>query len=309
MNEDERRRFEQVVARVAPGSRLVRAWRLEGGVSAEVTGLEIARPDGALEKALVRRHGLADLAANPNIAADEYRLLESVYAAGLPAPEPLFLDTSCELFPTPYLVVEFIEGAPEMAPADPLSFARELAAILARIHSVDWSGVDFAFLPRRVDRVARLLAERPAQLDERLSESHIRAALESRWPPTQGNEPRLLHGDFWPGNLLWRDGELAAIVDWEDAAWGDPLADLGNSRLEILWFFGPEAMDAFTDAYRELLPDLNYADLPLWDLYAALRPAGKLWDWGLDPKDERRMVRLHRSFVEQALARLTCRDR
>lgn len=309
MNEADRQRFEQVVARMAPGSRLVRAWQLEGGVSAEVTGLEFERPDGSVEKALLRRHGPVDLAENPNIAADEYRLLQIVRAAGLPVPAPLLLDTSCAIFPTPYLVVEFIDGALELEPADPVGFARELAAILARIHSTDWTGVDLDFLPRKLDRVARLLAERPEQLDERLSESPIRAALESRWPPAQGNEPRLLHGDFWPGNLLWRDGELAAIIDWEDAAWGDPLADLGNSRLEILWFFGPEAMDAFTDAYWELMPDLNYADLPLWDLYAALRPAGKLWDWGLDPKDERRMVRLHRSFVEQALARLTRRDR
>ena len=25
----------------------------------------------------------------------------------------------------------------------------------------------------------------------------------------------LLHGYLWPGNLLWQDGRLVAVVDWE----------------------------------------------------------------------------------------------
>jgi aminoglycoside phosphotransferase (APT) family kinase protein len=35
----------------------------------------------------------------------------------------------------------------------------------------------------------------------------------------------LLHGDYWPDNTLWRDGRLVCVIDWEDAALGDPLAD------------------------------------------------------------------------------------
>jgi aminoglycoside phosphotransferase (APT) family kinase protein len=45
----------------------------------------------------------------------------------------------------------------------------------------------------------------------------------------------LMHGDYHIGNVLFRheDGELAAIVDWELAALGDPLLDLG--RLLTVW--------------------------------------------------------------------------
>lgn len=35
-----------------------------------------------------------------------------------------------------------------------------------------------------------------------------------------------LHGDLHPGNLLMRDGRLAAVIDWGLAAVGDPAADL-----------------------------------------------------------------------------------
>ncbi len=67
-------------------------------------------PDGLSEKAVVRLHGEVDRAGNPDIAADEFRVLEIVQAAGIPVPAPLYLDTSCELFEIPYLVVAFVEG-------------------------------------------------------------------------------------------------------------------------------------------------------------------------------------------------------
>jgi aminoglycoside phosphotransferase (APT) family kinase protein len=248
-------------------------------------------------------HGEVDRSSNPSIAADEFRLLELVQSAGIPVAAPRYVDTSCELFDIPYLVVAFVEGAPEFEPADLSATMRVMAEQLAALHSVDWSPEELDFLPARADAVARRLAARPEHLDEALSEGRIRAALEAAWPPSSVNRPALLHGDYWPGNLLWRDGQLAAVIDWEDAATGDPLADVGNCRLESLWAFGEDAVSAFTERYRELMPLLDYANLPYWDLYAALQPAGKLAGWGLDTGAERRMKEQHRGFVERALAR------
>jgi aminoglycoside phosphotransferase (APT) family kinase protein len=113
------------------------------------------------------------------------------------------------------------------------------------------------------------------------------------------NASVLLHGDFWPGNLLWRDGALAAVIDWEDAQVGDPLADLGNSRLEFLWALGHEAMTGLTNRYLALTA-IDTGALPYWDLVAALRPCGKLADWGLEPATEQRMRQRHAWFVDQA---------
>jgi hypothetical protein len=69
---------------------------------------------------------------------------------------------------------------------------------------------------------------------------------------------------------LWRDGELTAVIDWEDACLGDPLIDLAQSRSEIAWIFGPAAVELFTGHYRQQQP-LNDEQLPYWDLCAALR--------------------------------------
>ena len=85
-------RFAQVVRRLDPEAALRRAWPLTGGVSAEVTALELLHADGRTQTVIVRQHGAADRRANPRIAAAEFRLLAGLHAAGLPVPEPLLLD-------------------------------------------------------------------------------------------------------------------------------------------------------------------------------------------------------------------------
>jgi len=233
--------FEGVVQRVNPGSNLLRAWALTGGVSAEVTALEVLLPDGQTQKMIVRRHGVVDLGLNPNIAADEFALLRFLKAVGLAAPESFYLDSSGEIFPTPYLVVEFVEGTPDFAPSNLADFIRQMASALAQIHVLDGLNPALAFLPQQTLILTEKLKQRPTNLDDSLDEGPIRDALEAACPPTATNNIALLHGDFWPGNILWKDGQIAAVIDWEDALLGDPLADLANARLEVLWAFGVEA--------------------------------------------------------------------
>ena len=288
--------------RMEPHSTLLKSWPLIGGVSAQMTGFEIERPDGIIARMVVRCHGEVDRAQNPDIAAHEFRLLQLLRSAGIPAPAPIFLDLSNTIFPTPCIVAEYINGETTFAPPDVADTVRQMAAQLAQIHRLNENLADLSFLPKR----NRGFGERPATHDYSLGEGRIRDALESVWPSTSTetrNAPVLLHGDFWPGNILWRDGRLVAVIDWEDAMIGDPLAGVANSRLEILWAYGVEAMEQFTRAYRSL-STANFARLPYWDLCAALRPAGKLGSWGLDVEVEQAMRVKHVWFVDQALGAL-----
>lgn len=140
---------------------------------------------------------------------------------------------------------------------------------LTHIHSADWTRFDLSFLPQTNLCIASL-AQRLPVLDASLAEDRIRRALETIWPMDPRNEPTMLHGDYWPGNTLWRDGQLAAVIDWEDACLGDPLADLAISRLDIAWIFGLVAMKAFTLRYSAMRT-IDLVQLPIWDLSAALR--------------------------------------
>jgi aminoglycoside phosphotransferase (APT) family kinase protein len=147
------------------------------------------------------------------------------------------------------------------------------------------------------------LRDRPATLDAFFEEGRIRDMLAAAWPLPPRNAPVLLHGDYWPGNIFWRAGRLVVVLDWEDAAVGDPLADLANSRLEILWAFGPDAMTQFTEHYCSLTA-LDFTDLPYWDLCLALRPMGKFTEWAADATAAATMRDRLRWFITQAFERM-----
>ena len=298
----EKRQFAQVVHRLDPHSTLLRAWELKGGVSAQVTALEVERPDGQRQKMIVRQHGAVDLTYNPQIAADEFKLLRLLRAVGLAVPKPYYVDQTGEIFSTPYVVIEYVEGQPEFAPANMSDFLLQFATQLSRIHEVDGSRLDLSFLPKIENRYAQRLREPLTQVDESIDEAHIRDVLKAAWPFPQRNPSVLLHGDFWPGNLLWKDGQLVGVIDWEDAAVGDPLADLANSRLEILWAFGSEAMQRFTQQYQALTA-LDFSNLPYWDLCAALRLA-QFAEWA-DASAIQAMQAGHRWFISQAFEQLS----
>ncbi len=67
------------------------------------------------------------------------------------------------------------------------------------------------------------------------------------WPA-----PSWVHADLHPGNVITRDGHLAAIIDWGEAGAGDPALDLGQ-----LWlFFDPSDVERALAAYGDVDDDL-----------------------------------------------------
>ncbi|WP_138494481.1 phosphotransferase family protein [Paenibacillus pinistramenti] len=295
--------FTKIIKKIEHQAKLLRIWNLQGGVSAQTTAVEF-EAGGHCKRAVVRQYGEANLRSNSHIARSEWKLLNLLHAAGIPVPKPYFADESANLLPAPYIVIEFIEGQTRTEPADVHPLVRKMGDVLAKIHSHKFSEHDLSFLPAQEHAAASLIAARPAKLDDSLSEGRIRDTLEQVWPPPQKNKSALLHGDFWPGNLLWKVDQIAAVIDWEDAGCGDPLSDFANARLEILMFFGIESMNEFTRHYRSLMASLEYTNLPYWDLIAALRPAGRMSGFGLDRETLLKFRERHKRFVNQALDRL-----
>lgn len=300
--------FARLVKAIDPSYKLLGIESLSGGLSAETTALEVGTPDG-MRRFVVRRHGPRDLAKNPDIAAQEFRLLTLLAAERIAAPQPIHLDCRCSIFPTPCLVVAYVEGAISSDAAPPAQLAEAIAEYLATLHRIDGNRTDLAFMPQVEGWLAAIVARTPATPDETLSESRIRTALATALPLVARNNPTVLHGDIWPGNLIWRDGTIAAAIDWEDSAVGDPLADLGNARFELAWSIGAEYADRLTERYHALMPGIALDDLPIWDLHAAIGPTGWVGDWGYDIETERAMRRRHRLFVDHALAALARRQR
>lgn len=300
-------KFEQVVTRLDPGSKLLHMWMLKGGISAQVSALEILCSNGKTKRVVVRQYGDMDVNQNPQVASNEFKLLQLLRSAGLPTPQSYFFDESSEIFPQPYVVIEFMEGQNgiDYIPPDVPTMMSKLAECLSKIHKVRYPKQHESFLRKQIDVLGKLLAGRPVILDKTMEEGRIRDTLELCWTSLQKNQEVVLHGDFWIGNTLWREGGLVAVIDWEDAAFGDPLTDLANGRLEVLWAFGTDAMHEFTRQYQFRMPSIDFTNLPYWDLCAALRPIAKLSDWGLDEMREKQMRDRLRWFVSQAFHTLS----
>jgi aminoglycoside phosphotransferase (APT) family kinase protein len=265
-------KLERVVQVVAPGSILLRSWPLQGGISAEMTVFEIQYPDGQINKMILRRPNLQVLERNPRAAENEFKVLQLTMSLGLDAPTPYYLDPSGTIFSTPYLVMEYIDGKPEFPSAPEADFAFQLANHLTRIHTADYSKQDISFLPKAAKECVEVSRKQLMNFQPVLDVEHVRTALEKISFLAQRNKLALLHGDYWPGNILWRNNTLVAVIDWEDAQIGDPLIDFAISRLDILWIFGFDAFETFTRHYQTLM-DIDYRNLPYWDLCAALRLA------------------------------------
>ncbi len=298
---DQKEAFERLVRLVDAEATLLDYWELTGGVSAEVTALEITRADGSEETWVVRRHGAANLASNPQIAADEFRLLELLKGKGLAVPTPIFVDAAGAVFGTPCLVVEYIEGESEFSRAKFTKVIDQFCDTLARIHQIPAEAV--TFLPQQRDRLNDKISAYAAREDAAPNANRIRAALTTLLELPSRNAPVLLHGDYWMGNVLWRETQLSSVIDWEDASVGDPLADLANTRLEVLWAFGEDVMRTFTQHYQMLMPDVDTTDLPYWDLAAALRPADEIAGW-MDAESAQVLIAWQAWFVTQALEKI-----
>jgi len=300
--------LQRLARRIAPDSRVVRSWALSGGMSSQMTAFEVELSTRSKVTWVMRRPSDWALGRNPRAAADEHRLLRLLRAHGLPVPEPLFAGQDAAT-PNGCLVLTYVPGEPSFDPPDPFECVRKMAVLLSEVHRIDDSTVDLSFL-RDGTKAAQSTLERPsARLDDGLGEGQIRAALKHH-VPARRQPMTLLHGDFWPGNLLWRDGRCVALIDWEDAARGDPLMDLAVARLDVCWAFGVDAMQAFT-AHYQTLTRCDLIDLAAWDLHAALRPAGVLDLWargwaafGRTDVTVESMRATHRAFVAAALERL-----
>lgn len=173
----------------------------------------------------------------------EVAAIRAARSAGVPAPVVVSSSTDPaapgEL--GDYLLVEGLPGdsdpvrlqqAPELATARE-RFANDIGACLARLHMIP--AADLGELP-----VTDPLTFYRSLLDQ-LGEPHPALELALAWldgnRPPAPQEPVLVHGDFRVGNLMFDDGGLSGVLDWEIAHVGDPAEDLGWLCVSS-WRFG-----------------------------------------------------------------------
>ncbi|MGW4940757.1 aminoglycoside phosphotransferase family protein [Actinoplanes sp. NPDC004185] len=181
---------------------------------------------------------VARLPLRPSAAADRRDELTGTQerarrlAAQVPlaVPEPVALGAPDAGYPGWWTVDRWIPGetASRHTIGDPAAFARELAGFVTALHAVNtggrtWNGVSRGGpLAAKDDDVQRALAQSTHLIDT--------ARLARIWARCRDADPApadvWIHADLMPGNLLVRDGRLAAVIDLETVCVGDPAVDL-----------------------------------------------------------------------------------
>jgi aminoglycoside phosphotransferase (APT) family kinase protein len=206
-------------------------------------------------------------------ARREYTALQFARCNGIPAPQPLYLDETGDVLGIPGIVTRFVPGGQVEAPAEPIGWARSLAETLARIHTVPCDPGARVFL---LDANAEATWFLPSNNIPEYMQAHpdgerVWEAVRKGFPRLKPVPPTLVHTDYWPGNILWEDGRISAVVDWEEAAFGDPAIDVAYCRMDIILRGMYQAAEEFLAVY-EAASGGALANLGFWELAAAARP-------------------------------------
>jgi aminoglycoside phosphotransferase (APT) family kinase protein len=266
---------EEQLARVREGigaSSLTLSHRIEGGLGCT---LDVLVDNGS--RLVLRRYGPWYAERGEDAAARETRALELLQRAGVPAPAPIWLDTD-GIFDEQAIIISHIQAKPDLTPSHPFDWAEQLARVLARIHEVVIEDEDLGLFPPGAGEDERRISDNPELvLEHPLGEDLLRRRV-MLGSQRVDFEPVFSHTDFWPGNTLWNDGQLAAVIDWESPAVGDCEMDVAYCSVDIRYLGMDKVADRFVGAYKEE-SGKNLANLAHWESVALCRPMPDIATW------------------------------
>jgi aminoglycoside phosphotransferase (APT) family kinase protein len=190
---------------------------------------------------VLRRPPLGHVLPTAHDMGREYRVLSALSGTQVPVARPVAFCDDTEVIGAPFYLMEHVPGAVLRTRADTAVLtevqARELseglADMLAAIHGVDVEAVGLSGLGRGTGYLRRQLDRWQRQWELSATRDvpgygELVARLTDRLPAE--GEATLVHGDFRLDNVLVTVAPrpaITAVVDWEMATIGDPLADLG----------------------------------------------------------------------------------
>ena len=211
--------------------------RMSGGAVQENWVLDVDVRSGSHpgpHQWVLRTDAAARVAASHS-RSEEFHILQAAHAAGVLAPQPLFLCSDLAVTGREFFVMQRLTGVASghrvtreaaLIP-DRARLAGELAENLALLHHVKPPQARLPFLKTMLARDC--IAGYRNYLDQ-LPDPHPALEWGLRWcelnAPAQ-EETTFIHRDYRTGNYLVHEGHLSGVLDWEFAAFGNPLEDVG----------------------------------------------------------------------------------
>jgi aminoglycoside phosphotransferase (APT) family kinase protein len=211
----------------------LRAVKLPGGRS----NLTFKLIDATGRSLVLRRPPLGAGAGTAHDVQREGRIMSNLGASGVPVPRVIGSTADVAVVGAPFFVMEFVDGEvmtdPNSLQANAAALERVPQAMVETLHaisSVELESVGLDDMRREDSYVERqlrgMLRRVKPDLDRLPLLASVHDALRAQAPAKTGS--RMIHGDFKLGNVIVADsGDVRAVLDWELASTGDPLADIG----------------------------------------------------------------------------------
>jgi aminoglycoside phosphotransferase (APT) family kinase protein len=250
--------LEQVLALAGPAARIDSITLLAGGTHAATWRVGTATPAFTV---VVREFPVGDPAGER-----ETEVLQALGGLGGLAPVLLGSDLDGRWAECPTTLISWLDGEADILPTDRDAWASQLGQTLAVLHA----------LPREeLSALPSLFADRGGSPD--LLAGPLATRVRSAWSQITTSPEVLTHGDYWSGNVVWRDGLLSGVVDWSGVTRGPRGFDVGWCRLDLYLLFDEQVADVFLTAYEDVAGPLG--DIALWDSWAAARSNENVETW------------------------------
>ncbi|AHV99104.1 aminoglycoside phosphotransferase family protein [Paenibacillus sabinae] len=207
------------------------------------------------------------LSQEPCLAAHESDALARSGLGRVPSPKLLGADLDGGACGLPAVLMTMLPGEVILKPLDMQSWLEGLAKALAEVHAVpagDFPWTYFSYTD--IDAL-----KPPAWTGRRDGWAEAVSFVKNNRPEY---EPRFIHRDYHPANVLWQGDTVSGIVDWPNACLGPAGADVGHCRLNLAQLYGVEAADAFLQAYLDYAGD-TFSYHPYWDLLSLFDGLGE----------------------------------
>ncbi|MGY2117872.1 phosphotransferase family protein [Nocardia gipuzkoensis] len=238
--------------------------------------------------------------------ATQYQVMAGVAAAtDVPLPGLCWLETDPKPLGTPFFVMRRIDGRVptdnppyvfvgwlfDASPAERLRLTHNTVEVIAKIHGIPDPAALFPMLSGPGESLRRHVAAQRSWYRWALADDGFEipliersfAWLDEHWPADPGPDV-LSWGDARPGNVIYREFDPVAVLDWEMAALGPRELDLGWMIFIHRFFqdlatrFGQPGLPDFLRrddvvAKYEALTGHSVRDLDFYIVYAAVRHA------------------------------------
>lgn len=214
--------------------------QFQGGAS-NPTFLLVTRNSKGMARYVLRKKPPGPLLPSAHQVDREYRAMRALGPTNVPVPHVRILCEDDGVIGTSFYVMDYVPGPipkdptlPGMSPENRQAVFDDFSTTLAKLHSVDHKRIGLEEFGRPGDYIERQLGRFTKQYraaeTERIPEMEELLVELPRCVP--GNRRvAIVHGDYKLGNIILDPSrpKLAAVLDWELATIGDPLADLAFS--------------------------------------------------------------------------------